>query len=523
MKRIFQLAALALVMVLGSSLRNTAAAQYPDQGYDQGYDQGDDQGYGQDRDVSYQTFYDQLSPYGQWVDYPNLGYVWVPDAGSDFRPYSTNGHWVWTDNYEWMWVSDYDWGWAPFHYGRWDNDPSYGWYWVPGYEWSPAWVAWRDGGDYYGWAPIRPGISISINFNIGGYSPPYDFWCFAPRRYITSPRIYDYYLDRRQNVTIINQTNIIVNNFRYGSNYGFRSGPSRYEAERYVGRINPVRFRASNMPGRTQFRNNEVSIYRPQVRRDNNRQVAPRQFERYDRSTARNTDNGFRRNDNVTNRGNNLPDRNDRVNNNPVQGRRDNNDFRQQRSNDAQPDRTTGDRRMNSPVQGTAPQPGNNDRRFDRQNNNTGNNSGHQSDTRNNDVSQRRPQQIDRRQEQPQPQQQQQPMPRQTDRRQNDQPQQQQRQFDRRQNDQPRVQAERQPQQQMERRQPQAQPQQQVERRQPQPQPQQQVERRQEQRQQPQAQPQQQPRQMERRDDSRQQESNDGNNGKGNGNGRKRF
>ena len=73
----------------------------------------------------------------------------MPDADEDFQPYSTNGHWVWTDDYEWMWVSDYDWGWAPFHYGRWDNDPYYGWYWVPGYEWSPAWVAWRDGGDYY--------------------------------------------------------------------------------------------------------------------------------------------------------------------------------------------------------------------------------------------------------------------------------------------------------------------------------------------------------------------------------------
>ena len=152
MKQIFKMVALALVIVLGGSLRNTLSAQdYSDQ----------------NREVSYQTFYDELSPYGQWVDYPGQGYVWVPDAGNDFRPYSTNGHWVWTDNYEWMWVSDYDWGWAPFHYGRWEQDDYYGWFWVPGYEWSPAWVAWRDGGDYYGWAPLRPGINISINFNIG--------------------------------------------------------------------------------------------------------------------------------------------------------------------------------------------------------------------------------------------------------------------------------------------------------------------------------------------------------------------
>ena len=48
MKRILRMAALALVIVLGSSLSNTTSAQYNDQYYDQYNDQ--------DRDVSYQTF-----------------------------------------------------------------------------------------------------------------------------------------------------------------------------------------------------------------------------------------------------------------------------------------------------------------------------------------------------------------------------------------------------------------------------------------------------------------------------------
>jgi hypothetical protein len=285
MKRILKTVAFSLLLVSGTLLQNTATAQY----------------YDEDREVSYQTFYDELSPHGQWIDYPNHGYVWVPDAGADFRPYSTKGHWVWTDNYEWMWVSDYDWGWAPFHYGRWDYDSHYGWYWVPGYEWSSAWVSWRDGGDYYGWAPIRPGINISINFNIGSYNPPNDFWCFAPRRYINSPRIYDYYVPRHNNVTIINQTTIIINNYNYGGSYGFRSGPRRYDAERYCGRINPVRFRDSYNPGRTTFRNNEVSVYRPRVQQDNNRQYQPRNFERYDR----NSNSGFRNRDNSQGQNNN--------------------------------------------------------------------------------------------------------------------------------------------------------------------------------------------------------------------------
>ena len=416
MKRILKIAALALVMVLGSTLRNTASAQYS--------------GYDENRDVSYQNFYDELSPYGQWVDYPGQGYVWVPDAGDDFRPYSTNGHWVWTDNYEWMWVSDYDWGWGPFHYGRWEQDDYYGWFWVPGYEWSPAWVAWRDGGDYYGWAPLRPGINISINFNIGGYNPPNDYWCFAPRRYITSPRIYDYCVDRRQNITIINYTTIITNNYRYGNNYGFGSGPRRYDAERYCGRINPVRFRETYSPGRSEFRNNEVSIYRPAVRHDNNRDYSPHQFERYDRNSNsgfRRNDNDGTRNDNNGGRGNTAgverrndntrferrddnvrqPQNNNGNNTNPADRRR----FERNDNNSNEQPNPNGDRRVIRPMEtpGRTPNPvnnnGNNDnRRFERRDNNNGNQNTpvRQPEVRRNDNSnwpQRQPPQTERRQE----------------------------------------------------------------------------------------------------------------------------
>ena len=375
MKRIFNMTALVLVLVLSSSLRQTASAQY----------------YNDRGDVTYQTFYDELSPYGRWVDYPEYGYVWIPDAGQDFRPYSTNGHWVWTDDYEWMWVSDYDWGWAPFHYGRWFEDDYYGWVWVPGYEWSPAWVAWRDGGDYYGWAPLRPGINISVNFNIGSYSPPYSYWNFAPRRYLTYSNINSYCIDWRRNVTIINQT-VIINNYNYSRNV-FRTGPRRYEAERYIGRINPVRFRDTYTPGRTFYRNNEVSVYRPNVRRDDNRNFTPRQFDRYDRRDADNrnnrSDNGFRRNenngrnDNVDRRNSNQPVRRefDRRDDNTVRQPRDNNnggrrfDRNDNTTRTPNPNDRVNNRDVNRnterPDRNIYQNPGNNgnDRRFERPNN----------------------------------------------------------------------------------------------------------------------------------------------------------
>jgi len=69
----------------------------------------------------------------------------------------------------WTWVSDYSWGWAPFHYGRWIVIVGHGWCWVPGTIWGPAWVAWRAGDGFVGWAPLPPrGVSVAVTY--GGHS-----------------------------------------------------------------------------------------------------------------------------------------------------------------------------------------------------------------------------------------------------------------------------------------------------------------------------------------------------------------
>lgn len=234
--------------------------------------------------VSLQFFYDELSPYGRWIDMPQYGYVWQPDADMDFRPYSSNGHWAWSSDYDWIWVSDYSWGWAPFHYGRWFYDDWYGWLWVPGYEWSPAWVAWRSGGDYYGWAPLSPGFHISAQVNWNSYNPPSVYWSFAPRRYINYPHIDRYCLPYTRNTVIVQQTTIIQNNNYYynnGSRRGYTSGPSYEDASRYAARaIRPIRVESTNRPGRTEVRGQELRLYRPVVERSQNNQVAPRQLSR---------------------------------------------------------------------------------------------------------------------------------------------------------------------------------------------------------------------------------------------------
>ena len=100
-------------------------------------------------------FYEPLSPYGRWEMVGSSGRCWIPGGVSaDWSPYS-NGYWQRTDA-GWYWASDEPWGWATYHYGRWDSNPQYGWYWVPQTQWAPAWVSWREGGGYVGWAPLSP-------------------------------------------------------------------------------------------------------------------------------------------------------------------------------------------------------------------------------------------------------------------------------------------------------------------------------------------------------------------------------
>jgi len=96
-----------------------------------------------------------LSTDGTWVEVGSYGRCWHPvGVAVGWRPYCT-GEWVWTDC-GWYWQTDEAWGWACYHYGYWVVDPAYGWVWVPGVEWAPAWVSWRVGGGYVGWAPLPP-------------------------------------------------------------------------------------------------------------------------------------------------------------------------------------------------------------------------------------------------------------------------------------------------------------------------------------------------------------------------------
>jgi hypothetical protein len=151
-----------------------------------------------DVEIDIDVFHDRLAPYGRWFWHPSYGQVWTPrGVPVGWRPY-TYGRWAYTGD-GWHFDSDDEWGWAPFHYGRWFFDDDLGWAWVPGRRWAPAWVTWRFGRGYVGWAPLPPWADLDDDdFDL---DPPH--WIFVEEPYFLAPRLRHVIVLPARNVTII--------------------------------------------------------------------------------------------------------------------------------------------------------------------------------------------------------------------------------------------------------------------------------------------------------------------------------
>jgi hypothetical protein len=131
------------------------------------------------------VFEASLAMHGEWIVAGSFGRVWRPvHVGAGWQPY-LYGEWVWTDE-GWFWLTDEPWGWATYHYGRWAFDPRLGWIWVPGFVWGPAWVAWRVGDGFVGWAPLYPHV---VDWWADSYplEPPH--WIFVPTSSFVGVRV----------------------------------------------------------------------------------------------------------------------------------------------------------------------------------------------------------------------------------------------------------------------------------------------------------------------------------------------
>lgn len=143
-------------------------------------------------EIDLSVFYTALEPHGDWVHLQPYGWAWVPDnVDYGWRPY-TVGQWSWVEPYGWTWLSNEPWGWATYHYGRWTYVEDYGWAWVPGTTWAPAWVAFRYGDPWVGWAPLPPGptwrydatpdvASLNADISLGAHA-----WSFVQLRFFAA-------------------------------------------------------------------------------------------------------------------------------------------------------------------------------------------------------------------------------------------------------------------------------------------------------------------------------------------------
>jgi hypothetical protein len=234
--------------------------------------QGQDQSAPADGQVDVNFFYTNLAPYGHWVQAPDYGSIWLPfNVASGWRPYSL-GHWVMTD-YGWTWVSDESFGWATYHYGRWVNEPNYGWGWVPGYDWGPAWVAWRNGGGYIGWAPLPPQVtwSAGAGLNLAGVNldvvlAPTQY-CFVPERSFLEPQLQTYIAPPARNVTFIRSAPNVTN-YSVAGGRVVNQGVAVAHIEQVTGKrvaVLKVAATATGKPRGNQVSGSQLTVFRPTV------------------------------------------------------------------------------------------------------------------------------------------------------------------------------------------------------------------------------------------------------------------
>jgi hypothetical protein len=231
-----------------------------------------------DQNISF--FYEALYPYGNWLDVDGT-WCWQPNAATisvDWAPYCRHGHWVSSD-WGWCWNSDYSWGWAPFHYGRWFRHPMHGWCWAPDNEWGPAWVAWRWGDDYCGWAPLPPRTRFDRNngFYFGDKRVGEDFefnlgfqdYFFLSAGHFCDPHPWVNLVPTARTEEVFRRTAFLKGSYGYEHDHIVNRGPAVENISRVMNkRITPVAIVSANLkPGqpisRGLLKENQLIVYKP--------------------------------------------------------------------------------------------------------------------------------------------------------------------------------------------------------------------------------------------------------------------
>jgi hypothetical protein len=214
-------------------------------------------------ELTIEVFEAGLAGHGEWHPSARHGRVWRPlHVPADWQPY-LHGEWVWTGD-GWFWLTDEPWGWATYHYGRWAYDPVLGWIWVPGFVWAPAWVAWRVGDGFVGWAPLYPGY---VAWWIDAYPIVAAHWIFVPTHVFVGVRVETVAVSRARVAPLIRVARPAPPpDVRRRSDAPALGGPPRRHVEKHVGHpVRPTRIVAAPTPSdaRRRTEGGAIPVYRP--------------------------------------------------------------------------------------------------------------------------------------------------------------------------------------------------------------------------------------------------------------------
>ena len=116
---------------------------------------------------------------------------------------------------------------------------------------------------------MGPGINVTTATG-RDYKAPYDHWIFVKDKDIDRPDVNKYYINKTNNVTIINKSTVITNTHVDNSrNVTYIAGPDKGDVQKYKGKpVKPYAIKEIDKPGQ-KVNKNELHIYKPKVQKTN--------------------------------------------------------------------------------------------------------------------------------------------------------------------------------------------------------------------------------------------------------------
>jgi hypothetical protein len=157
----------------------------------------------------------------------------------------------------------------------------YGWCWVPDTQWGPAWVSWRSGSDYSGWAPLPPGARYvdGQGFYNGstlagddyefGLTP--DDYCFVPNDHFCDSRPTGHLVPQVRTAQVYRSTSVVKNSYGVSQGHVLNRGlPTDFVSAATGKKIAVVTVNSATVaPGqpiqRSMVNGNRLTIYKPAV------------------------------------------------------------------------------------------------------------------------------------------------------------------------------------------------------------------------------------------------------------------